>query len=110
MPPIAAFPFVFTEKDYDAQCCQPWDFIPRSWDFFGTLGFSWDFYFKNKTLGFFLGFFRILKIIAAKRQRGSTLFLTSHEVLAFSCPVPGRVIYSRNLDFAVEMSANPGEN
>ena len=40
------------------QCCQPWDFIPRSWDFFGTLGFSWDFYFKNKTLGFFLGFFR----------------------------------------------------
>ena len=45
------------------QCCQPWDFIPRSWDFFGTLGFSWDFYFKNKTLGFFLGFFRIQKII-----------------------------------------------
>ena len=44
-------------------CCQPWDFIPRSWDFFGTLGFSWDFYFKNKTLGFFLGFFRIQKII-----------------------------------------------
>ena len=27
------------------------------------LGFSWDFYFKNKTLGFFLGFFRIQKII-----------------------------------------------
>ena len=44
------------------QCCQPWDFIPRSWDFFGTLGFSWDFYFKNATLGFFLGFFRIQKI------------------------------------------------
>ena len=51
-----------------------------------------------------------VKIIAAERQRGSTLFLTLHEVLAFSCPVPGRVIYSRNLDFAVEMSANPGEN
>ena len=37
-------------------------------------------------------------IIAAERQRGSTLFLTLHEVLAFSCPVPDRVIYSRNLD------------
>ena len=38
-------------------------------------------------------------LIAAERQRGSTLFLTLHEVLAFSCPVPDRVIYSRNLDF-----------
>ena len=38
-------------------------------------------------------------LIAAERQRGSTLFLTLHEVLAFSCPVPGRVIYCRNLDF-----------
>ena len=37
-------------------------------------------------------------IIAAERQRGSTLFLTLHEVLAFSCSVPGRVIYCRNLD------------
>ena len=26
-------------------------------------------------------------IVAAERQRGSTLFLTLHEVLAFSCPV-----------------------
>ena len=50
-------------KCHTVQCCQPCDFIPRSWDFFGTLGFSWDFYFKNKTLGFFLGFFRIQKII-----------------------------------------------
>ena len=40
-----------------------------------------------------------LLIIAAERQRGSTLFLTLHEVLAFLCPVPGRVIYSRNIDF-----------
>ena len=38
-------------------------------------------------------------IFAAERQRGSTLFLTLHEVLAFSCPVPGRVIFSRYLDF-----------
>ena len=38
-------------------------------------------------------------IFAAERQRGSTLFLMLHEVLAFSCPAPGRVIYSRNLDF-----------
>ena len=37
--------------------------------------------------------------IAAERQRGSTLFLTLHEVLAFSCPVPGRVIFSQYLDF-----------
>ena len=29
---------------------------------------------------------------AAEPQLGSTLFLTLHEVLAFSCPVPGRVI------------------
>ena len=29
-----------------------------------------------------------LPVIAAERQRGSTLFLTLHEVLAFSCPVP----------------------
>ena len=39
------------------------------------------------------------EFIAAERQRGSTLFLTLHEVLAFSCPVPGRVIFSRDLDF-----------
>ena len=39
------------------QCCQPWDFIPRSWDFLKWLGFFWDFYFSNWTLGFFLGFF-----------------------------------------------------
>ena len=32
------------------------------------------------------------RVIAAERQRGSTLFLTLHEVLAFSCPVPRRVI------------------
>ena len=32
------------------------------------------------------------RVIAVERQRGSTLFLTLHEVLAFSCPVPGRVI------------------
>ena len=38
------------------------------------------------------------RVIAAERQRGSTLFLTLHKVLAFSCPVPGRVIFSRNLD------------
>ena len=38
-------------------------FYPKILGFFGTLGFSWDFYFKNKTLGFFLGFFRIQKII-----------------------------------------------
>ena len=32
------------------QCCQPWDFIPRSWDFHGIFilrirlwDFSWDF-------------------------------------------------------------------
>ena len=50
-------------------------------------------------------------IIAAERQRGSTLLLTLHEVLAFSCSVPGRVIYCRYiLIVAVEMSANPGEN
>ena len=46
-------------------------------------------------------------VIAAERQRGSTLFLTLHEVLAFSCPVPGRVIYSRNLDFAQSRSQSP---
>ena len=28
-----------------------------------------------------------LILIAAERQRGSTLFLTLHDVLAFSCPV-----------------------
>jgi hypothetical protein len=42
---------------------------------------------------------------------GSTLFLTLHDVLAFSCPVPGRVMYSRNLDLhSVEMyvGAFPG--
>ena len=50
-------------------------------------------------------------IIAAERQRGSTLFLTLHEVLAFSCSVSGRVIYCRYISIvAVEMSANPGEN
>ena len=41
----------------------------------------------------------MLLFIAAEGQRGSTLFLTLHEVLAFSCPVSGRVMYSRNLDF-----------
>ena len=56
-----------------------------------------------------------LLIIAAERQRGSTLFLTLHEVLAFLCPVPGRVIYSRNHSvveisiFAAEMSENRGK-
>ena len=38
-------------------------------------------------------------LIAAERQRGSTLFLTLHEVLAFSYSVPGRVVYGRSLDF-----------
>ena len=38
----------------------------------------------------------------------STLFLTLHEVLAFSCPVPGRVIYSRNLDFCGGDVTNSG--
>ena len=39
-----------TNRPYYIQCCQPWDFIPRSWDFLGIfiLGirpwdFSWDF-------------------------------------------------------------------
>ena len=41
----------------------------------------------------------VIILIAAERQRGSTLFLTLHKVLAFSCPVPGRVIFSRYLDF-----------
>ena len=41
----------------------------------------------------------LIFIVAAERQRGSTLFLTLHEVLAFSYPVSGRVMYSRNLDF-----------
>ena len=55
-----------------------------------------------------------LLIIAAERQRGSTLFLTLHEVLAFLCPFPGRIIYIRNHSvveisiFAAEMSENPG--
>ena len=39
-------------------------------------------------------------------QLGSTLFLTLHEVL--SCPVPGRVIYSRNLDFCCGDVSNSG--
>ena len=47
-------------------------------------------------------------IIAAEPQLGSTLFLTLHEVLAFSCPVPGRVIYSRNLDFCGGDVSNSG--
>ena len=34
--------------------------------------------------------------------------LTLHEVLAFSCPVPGRVIYSRNLDFCGGDVSNSG--
>ena len=49
----------------------------------------------------------IMVIIAAERQRGSTLFLTLHEVLAFSCPVSGGVIYCQNLDFC---GGDPGEN
>ena len=57
-PSVCNLRLNFTRQDA-YQCCQPWDFIPRSWDFFGTLGFSWDFYFKNKALGFFWGFFRI---------------------------------------------------
>ena len=48
-------------------------------------------------------------IIAAEPQLGSTLFLTLHEVLAFSCPVPDRVIYSRNLDFCGGNVSNSGE-
>ena len=47
-------------------------------------------------------------LIAAERQRGSTLFLTLHEVLAFSCPVPGRVIFSRNLDLCGGDVSNSG--
>ena len=47
-------------------------------------------------------------IIAAEPQLGSTLFLTLREVLAFSCPVPGRVIYSRNLDFCGGDVSNSG--
>ncbi len=34
------------------QCCQLWDFIPRSWDFLRLLGFYWLFFFRNKILGF----------------------------------------------------------
>jgi hypothetical protein len=41
-----------------AQRCQPWDFIPRSWDFLKRLGYFWDFILRNETLGFFLGFLR----------------------------------------------------
>ena len=48
-------------------------------------------------------------LIAAERQRGSTLFLTLHEVLAFSCPVPGRVIYSRNLVCGGDVSKSGGK-
>ena len=48
------------------------------------------------------------RVIAAERQRGSTLFLTLHEVLAFSCPVPGRVIFSRCLDFCGEDVSKSG--
>ena len=40
------------------QRCQPWDFIPRSWDFLKRLGYFWDFILRNETLGFFLGFLR----------------------------------------------------
>ena len=47
---------------------------------------------------------------AAERQRGSTLFLTLHEVFAFSCPVPGRVIFCRNLDFCGGDVSKSGEN
>jgi hypothetical protein len=42
---------------YHSQRCQPWDFIPRSWDFLKRLGYFWDFILRNETLGFFLGFF-----------------------------------------------------
>ena len=53
----------------------------------------------------------LISLIAAERQRGSTLFLTLHEVLAFSCPVPRpSYIYSKSRFVAVEMSAIPGEN
>ena len=41
-------------------------------------------------------------------QLGSTLFLTLHEVLAFSYPVAGRVIYNRNLDFCGGDVSNSG--
>ena len=41
----------------------------------------------------------LYRLFQFEPQLGSTLFLTLHEVLAFSCPVPGRVIYSQNLDF-----------
>jgi hypothetical protein len=40
------------------QRCQPWDFIPKSWDFLKRLGYFWDFILRNETLGFFLGFLK----------------------------------------------------
>ena len=49
-----------------------------------------------------------LSVIAAEPQLGSTLFLTLHEALAFSCPVPGLVLYSQNLDFCREDVGNSG--
>ena len=52
---------------------------------------------------------RVAFLFAAEPQLDSTLFWTLHEVLTFSCPVPGRVIYSRNLDFCGGDVSNSGE-
>ena len=50
----------------------------------------------------------VIQNYCCRASARSTLFLTLHEVLAFSCPVPGRVIYGRNLDFCGGDVSNSG--
>ena len=50
----------------------------------------------------------LIRLVAAERQQGSTLFLTLHEVLLFRVQFPGRVIFSQNLDLCCGDVSNSG--
>ena len=43
------------------QCCHTWDFIPRSWEFSGVMGFFLGFFLGKNTLGKILGFWKKLE-------------------------------------------------